>query len=755
MFEQKSLQSLEDYFTDFTNRPQKGVFFYRFNGYNQEIGDFIRRFFEAAAAAGVVIEGKIQNPTEQNLAYYEEIMGLSFQMNPGFLGASMKKWLPRMDSSQRENVAMAVYDCLEAMGREGKNENMLKNAYIKFMCWLYYKFERILNQLGKEKIPKILCEGDVGNYELRMLYILSRAGCDVALLQYQGDSHYRQVDPQSAYSLEYQASGVEAFPKEFSIKGIRQELARMQNIRRLYGPMPESSGCTNAWIAGEGLSDILKEEQERGNDPRFFYNCFMQVNGVEDKLTYVKELYQFQFQLKKNGRCLAIVEGEIPRPTMEEIGAIRRENYSSQEQMLLGLSGNIQYSANLELQKLMVKAFIDMMMEQAGTAGENLNKLTGRGVHLLCWLKRYQPLLFSGWKLPRVGCFIYLGGCRDENEALFVRFLARLPVDVLILNPGRRQGEALQDSLLYQRNYNEALELETFPREEGDIRMGTAAYHAERELDDLMYRDSGLYRNRQYKKAVAVTLRTMYEEIAMLWNQELKYRPNFSVEGPSVSIPVIFAKISGVKGGQAQKYWSEVKALKTEDTFLIRSAPYLLPTAPNPMKACAAEFFQHQKLNREKIKNHPAYPYGYLREETQEYILDKLALLIQQQIIRGTFENGAEYAIIATVLNLEKTIIQLLQKFDFTKKNPKVMYINTTEKMLSLEDSIMAAFLNLAGFDVLFFVPTGYQNVEKYFQKQVFEEHQIGEYVYDMQPPAFEGIGATLRQTWLDRIMRK
>ena len=34
------------------------------------------------------------------------------------------------------------------------SENMLKNAYIKFMCWLYYKFERIVNQLGENNVQE-------------------------------------------------------------------------------------------------------------------------------------------------------------------------------------------------------------------------------------------------------------------------------------------------------------------------------------------------------------------------------------------------------------------------------------------------------------------------------------------------------------------------------------------------------------------------------------------------------------------------
>lgn len=57
---------------------------------------------------------------------------------------------------------------------------------------------------------------------------------------------------------------------------------------------------------------------------------------------------------------------------------------------------------------------------------------------------------------------------------------------------------------------------------------------------------------------------------------------------------------------------------------------------------------------------------------------------------------------IAQILDLPKEILRLIQKFDFTKKNPKLIYINTGETMISLQDSILVTFLNLAGFDILF-----------------------------------------------------
>jgi hypothetical protein len=751
--EHKKLHRLDDFFLDLNQRQEKGIYFCRLNGYSGEIKNFIQKYYEEARRTGVVIEGKIPNPDEKNLAYYEEIMGMSFQMSMGFLTSSLKKWLPRMNDYQRNTVAASIYDTLDEMRKTGKNDNMLKNAYIKFMCWLYYRFERVVSQLGENKVPKILYEGNISNYELKLIVVLAGAGCDVVLLQYQGDAEYRKLDAQSVYSDNYESSDQQPFPQNFSLKAMREEQQEQKNRERLYGQLPTVTNCTNAWITGKGFRDITTAVSGRGTDTKLFYNCFCRMEGVEDKLTYSNELYQLQLELKSAKRKVVIAEGKIPNPDTEEISKIVRSNYQNFEQMIASLSRNINHVADSELQKIINKSFIDILAEESKTAGMNINKLTNKAVYLLCWLKRYQPQLFSGWKFPEIACFIYLGGCKNENEVLFMKFLARLPVDVLILVPNLNEKCCLSDPLLYEIHYTTSLNMEHYPQENAELSMGTAAYHAERELDALMYQDSGIYRNQQYQKAVSVTLRTMYEEISILWDEELKYRPNFSVVDSVVNIPVIFAKISGVKDRQIDHYWTNVRNLITQDTIVIKNPPYIQGTDNNPMKAYATQFFKNGRLQREKIKNHPDYQYGYLRSELQEHMLDKLQQMIEQKIIRGTFENGTEYTIIATALNLNKELLRLLQKFDFTKKNPKIIYINTTERMISLEDSIAMAYLNLVGFDILFFVPTGYQSVEKYFQKNVMEEHQIGEYVYDLAIPDLSS--SNIRQTWRQKIFKR
>ena len=714
MLRRTSIEKLDDYFIDLGKRKNKGIYFYRINGYNRQIHEFIQRYYETARLSGVIIEGKLQNPDTNNLAYYNEIMGNDFQMSMGFMMSSLKKWLPRMNDSQRENVAGSIYDTLMGLKRAGKNDNMLKNAYIKFMCWLYYKFERIVNHLGDEKLPKILYEGTISTYELLLMNVLAIAGCDIVLLQYQGDAAYQKIDPDSTKSIDLKLPGMNTFPPSFSLKQIRADIQETQNSERLYGPKPQFSNCTNAWITGKVFEDVRKDTLSRGEKPNFFYNCYCRIMGVEDRLTYQNDLFQLQLELKNRKRHVVIVNNTIDPPTIEEINEIHRKIYQNVNQLIIDLATNIRYSASQELQRIMHKAFVDIILEESKQPNMNMNRLTGKAVYVLCWLKRYQQRLFNNWKPPEVACFFFMGGCRNENEALFCKLLARLPVDVLIFNPNLDRKCCLEDKLLYEVNNSISMTVTKYPEENIDLRVGTAAYQAERDLDTLMYQDTGIYRNQQYLKANTVSLQTMYEEISILWDQELKYRPNFSVIDDTVNMPVIFSKICGVKDGMLSAYWSGIKNLLTPDTTVITNVPKITSTSPNPIKASATEFLKNGRLQKRKIKSHKAYQYGFLREPMQDYLLDKLQMLIEQRIIKGTFENGTEYTIISTALNLEKEVLRMIQKFDFTKKNPKIIYIITGETGLSLEDTIYTTFLNLIGFDILFFVPTGYQCIERY-----------------------------------------
>lgn len=737
MFQLGRIEKLHDYFSACSRRREQAVFFYRVAGYSGEVAAFLTQYDQAARTNGVVIEGRIPNPDPKQLDYLAEMMGSDFQLDAGFLTQKLTRWLPRLTGVQREAVVTAMTATLQDLQAHGKNENMLRNAYIKYMCWLYYKFERILGRLGGDELPKILYDGTVSSYELQLLVILARAGADIVLLERAGDAGYLRCDPTSQYAQLYQAPGLTPFPVDFSLRQLREQGRQQAERQKLYGAPAGIEPCTNAWMKTPDGKEILTAVRARGDDPKLFYNAFVVQYGVEDKLLFPSDMVAFYQQLKREGRKVCLENGRLPPPTPEEIAAVRRRNHQTAEQLAADLAANLQYPNNQQLQTLMRQAFLDVVLEEDKAVGGNLNRLLNKAVYLVAWMKRYQKDLFQNWQAPEVGVFILFGACSGDNEALFLRLLAKLPVDVLVLLPDLNAPCVLKDPALLDLHKEQSLPMTDFPVEPSQMRVRTAAYQAEREMDSILYQNTGLYRAKQHQKAEAVTLQTMYEEIGLLWDQELKYRPGFAAEGDTVTVPVLLEKICGMKDGPILPYWLEIKKLVTPETTLVTKLPWQTGLEANPMKPYATQFLRQGRLQREKIKQHKDYPYGILRPEIQDYLLDKLQVLLDEKLIAGTYQNGTEYTIVSTILGLPKDLLRRIQNFDFTKKNPKLIIISTTEETLSLEDSILVAFLNLVGFDILFFVPTGYQSIEKYFQKPFANEHQLGPYRYDLQVPDF------------------
>ena len=743
MYKKLRLHQLNDFFLPLSVREQKGIYFYRIYHYNEEIGQFIYQYLIEAKRQGIVIQEKIPNPNEKQLAFYQEIMGMEFEPNKTFIDCALIKWLPRLNEIQRSNVVESILHTLEKMGEDGKSKDIQRNAYIKFMCWLYYKFERILIQLGQEKLPKILYEGEITKYELDILSILGDAGCDILLIEKNGDDPYKKADPKMERSFGLERDIKEPFPKDFSIACMEQKIQRENRFSMLYHEEELKIISTNTWLTGEIFADSLKEPKERGINDNYCYNLFVRLTGVEDKLNYAKELFQWKKQLEDRGRKVFILSELLP-PDNQEIQKVHPNQYQTVDEMILDLASRLKSTGCHRLDQQMKKTFVVFLLEEEKKREGNLNKLKNEAVYLICWLNRYSNKLTDG-KDTSISTFIYFGVCKSEMEALFFRFLSWLFVDVFLINPDQNKKCVLTDRRLFEKCYEGSLELLSFPESVQDISTGTVAFQAEKELNSLLYQDTGLYRNNQYKKAQTLLLQTMCEEVYLLWDQELKYRPSFEVLGEEVLLPVLGAKILGVKNQDTNAYFNEIQKLMTEDTTLF--LPEDKRSYDLTIRSYATQLIRNGKLDRNKIKACKEYAYGIYREEVQEYILDKIQELIDAKLIQGTFVNGMEYTILAVGLSLDGEWMKKIQKFDFTKKNPKLLMMAFSDKDYSLEDSILVALLSKIGFDVVLFIPTGFRILERYYTKPLFVEHQEGEYMFDLPMPM-------MKQTIKDTILK-
>ena len=159
----------------------------------------------------------------------------------------LRRWLPRLSPAQRGNIVASMDAMLASLARQGKNENMLHNAYVKYLCWLYFKFERILAALGQDRLPKILYDGAVSAYELQLLTILAGAGADI-LMVCRDVEQYRRADPADQCSTRLPQTNPTPFPDWFTLKWVQKELEQDWNRQRLYGTLPTLQPCTNAWM---------------------------------------------------------------------------------------------------------------------------------------------------------------------------------------------------------------------------------------------------------------------------------------------------------------------------------------------------------------------------------------------------------------------------------------------------------------------------------------------------------------------------
>lgn len=811
----------------------KGVYFARLTQSSAEALNVLWAYHEAARNKGVIIEGQMGNPDERQLRYLQEMLGEDFTPEEAFVREKLRKWMPRMSENNQAEFTRALMRQLMELRSKGKPETVLRNVYFKVMCWLYYRFERLMPFLGEDDPPRILYEcSTVTAHELMLLRILAAMGTDVLLLETAGDAGYCRIDPESAWSQRLPVPGGTPFPANFTLKQFRKERmaarpaaavphpsavprptvvpqmgtaahstaghattmphlnavplcptpgARSTSVPRLnvmptrpsvvphptiatntprpidpesYFPKPKTVPCTNTWMKTAELTQLLVPPQERGAALETFCNALLLVRGAKDAAAYPGELHRLYQSLQEQGRRVVAVDDGLPMPTPEETARIRRRNYRSAAEMAVDLAGNLPACANVELQRLMQQSFVRTMMQAAKTE-ENLNRLMTSGVYLLCWIARYQGALFEGYQSGQMPCLLLLGGCKNAHDALYPVYLSGLPADVAVLSPDLSAPCTLQSEKALLLAGDASLRLAKFPRDAASVRVDTAAADAERELNQTLYQDSGLFRTHQFARADAVVLQGTLDEAFLLWDQELKYRTGFDASGTTVTMPVLYARICGVQGGAEAAYWTRLRRLLTPETMLCDHLPMLVPGAANPYQSLAQRVLKNGRLLRDSLRADREYPFGMLREDMQTHMLDKLQLMLDQRLIRGIGENGTEYTVVAVVLAMRKDFLQRLQSFDFTRKNPKIVLISTNDSAASLEDAILLTFLSLVGFDIALFVPTGYQTIERYLNDHLPVAYQAGEYRYDMTVPDLTAPQPKEKpRTWWENLQR-
>lgn len=290
----------------------------------------------------------------------------------------------------------------------------------------------------------------------------------------------------------------------------------------------------------------------------------------------------------------------------------------------------------------------------------------------------------------------------------------------------------------------------------------TIAYRAQQRVEETFYKDNtlGMYKPGQFKRCNAISFKCTCDEVKLWWNKEVYLRPGFSAQGNTANIPVIFKIIKGVKEGYSinqyvngiGEYTGGKSVLLTEFINWSKSLYEFDPmarvgeTGQVWVQHCVdingtlfrerKPFYNKGKLLKENIKTDKNYKYGMLDDDKQDFVLDKIEEIINGDYIKPEFRrdnNAFIDEVLNVCLNLSTAVIRYIQWFEFYTYNPNFIVVTGTDKQPQLQHAIITLLLHLLGFDVLIYVSTCYNSVEKFYTDYVgYDVNLVGEAVYDV-----------------------
>lgn len=388
---------------------------------------------------------------------------------------------------------------------------------------------------------------------------------------------------------------------------------------------------------------------------------------------------------------------------------------------------------NENLKKFLVEKFeIVLAMYLKQQLNMNLAKESIMKLLFLC--KKYYTSVMNDYYMeeenPKILCY----GQIYRDDLYFLLLMNLSCVDVIYFNPTKQEKFPFpRDVMPYidvQKNPRTANITKIFVVEKPDDleREETVAYRATQEIHEVLHEDKGgIYGNWQFERymVVANTIKTSYDEVALLNTIEARFRQGFEVENSCVYIPNIFSKISGITKDTAEYFDFFDRA--SAGALLIEKVPFSIERNQEKKESLVSE---DGLIDKEKIKKLPEYKFSHLKESVQDYILTTIQEMISKKdaLFRFADDEDIDNYIIYEILTLERRYQDLLQNFDFPYKIPRIVIFHDNEESFTKSDGIRVGFFVLSGFDVVIFTPSGYNDVEMVLNDFNYDVHKLESY---------------------------
>lgn len=143
---------LEDCLLPLSRRTPPSPRFFRVIGYDQQgkILNDLNKIGALARDGGAYLQNGLANPVEPEIQRFFREVGEQFTLTAALVARHLTVWLGQLRPAQRTTLDAAMTEILDILKRQGANDNICRNAYIKFMCWLRGPLGGILKGLGQD-----------------------------------------------------------------------------------------------------------------------------------------------------------------------------------------------------------------------------------------------------------------------------------------------------------------------------------------------------------------------------------------------------------------------------------------------------------------------------------------------------------------------------------------------------------------------------------------------------------------------------
>ncbi len=450
---------------------------------------------------------------------------------------------------------------------------------------------------------------------------------------------------------------------------------------------------------------------------------FLLLTGtLENPDRYDNFLYELKSDITKSGKPFAFIDLPIAVPGRFDLDPIF-SGVEGDAAIISGLCGRIEIDN--EERRFIAQTALGEMLTAVPTDKLNV------GLSLVERMNFISAAV--GTITDKIPLIMYYG-IPNSEDTLFLCYAARCGFDVLCISPDDTALDMFEkcpfSDKLQKESLGKTAAVRPFPKAPVKAKINTIAYNAQKELDEMLYTGSDtMFRSNQFERMNAAVLATTYDEIDLLWDEEAKYRTGFAVKDDVVTVPVIFAKVEGVPGGDIKAYWELVKRMLTPETYFQVKAVSLKNLYISQSRIYA-RFHRGKQLLIDELMRSPLNRYNFLPGHLQRLIFEKAQAMINDGMLLMDSEQEVVDFSMYVALNLNREILQLLQSYDFTKTIPKVIIADPIEDPFSKLQCTQTLMLSYLGFDILVFCPTCYRDLETHISEKAFETHTIGEPVF-------------------------